>query len=833
MNSGQRTAVSLLVTVVLFAGFLMLCLPSPGLGLLDKLESKFYSEKRIEECSEKLKAVEDSAETIIYNDLFSSFENLSQDASVLSFFEENPSAEKQIARENAKGKLSEKLSFDMRVIDADGRKVHHSTFDSDKIKQGGGKTTYKVWRDIAKDETELPLEKLLSGTNQVLVNKTKNQLIYSYGISEKGQIVFYVNPSEIRSLMEDEKVLAIGESLSMVVLPDGTKGFVTGIPKSGASILEKAVIEKWQKKSDGKEAVLEEIVSSDDKSWSLVTVGEKSAHGLIISGVYDSSLFDLPSEIEYLLYVCFCITFFLIVFLVLSARHDDLVVIRSRVKKLQNAFITEYLENKENVDWAKVLVQIESRRGDFYEDVKRSLGRKGKKHAAELDACFERSWNEIVSVIGKNERTALGTDIEEFKKILEQVIAGGKLQIETVAPAIKETAVPVAPTVPKRDLPAAPVVPGGPVPKDEYENIDEELAEVEEAEAVEELDDVEEIEEVEEVEPAEELDDVEEIEEIEEAETVEELDEVEEIEEVEEAESVEELDDVEEIEEVEPAEPAEELDEIDEIEPVEPAEELDIIDKIEPTEPAEPVEPTESTEPTKPVEPIEELDDVEEIPETELFVTEKVFTVVDDIDPLEDDTDDVEELNDIEEVSELFEEVDSPESKFGPADDEILEFATKLSEPSPRESEVEPEFSPKSELIEEISDSSVDFKTFHKSDDNFATVDDIFAEELTFGESYTATSKNVADYSASFNFELEDPGFGEDEELVPLEEPEKHSHHFAMTGFGANNNFVTELESEEPEPFVENDGVYSISENFEIPKTPLNADFKKLVDSVL
>ncbi len=767
MNSGQRTAVSLLVTVVLFAGFLMLCLPSPGLGLLDKLESKFYSEKRIEECSEKLKAVEDSAETIIYNDLFSSFENLSQDDSVLSFFEENPSAEKQMARENAKGKLSEKLSFDMRVIDADGRKVHHSTFDSDKIKQGGGKTTYKVWRDIAKDETELPLEKLLSGTNQVLVNKTKNQLIYSYGIPEKGQIVFYVNPSEIRSLMEDEKVLVIGESLSMVVLPDGTKGFVTGIPKSGASILEKAVIEKWQKKSDGKEAVLEEIVSSDDKSWSLVTVGEKSAHGLIISGVYDSSLFDLPSEIEYLLYVCFCITFFLIVFLVLSARHDDLVVIRSRVKKLQNAFITEYLENKENVDWAKVLVQIESRRGDFYEDVKRSLGRKGKKHAAELDACFERSWNEIVSVIGKNERTALGTDIEEFKKILEQVIAGGKLQIETVAPAIKETAVPVAPTVPKRDLPAAPVVPGGPVPKDEYENIDEELAEVEEAESVEELDDVEEIEEVEE------------------AESVEELDEVEEIEEVEEAESVEELDDVEEIEEVEEAES------------------------------------------------VEELDDVEEIPETELFVTEKVFTVVDDIDPLEDDTDDVEELNDIEEVSELFEEVDSPESKFGPADDEILEFATKLSEPSPRESEVEPEFSPKSELIEEISDSSVDFKTFHKSDDNFATVDDIFAEELTFGESYTATSKNVADYSASFNFELEDPGFGEDEELVPLEEPEKHSHHFAMTGFGANNNFVTELESEEPEPFVENDGVYSISENFEIPKTPLNADFKKLVDSVL
>lgn len=773
MNSGQRTAVSLLVTVVLFAGFLMLCLPSPGLGLLDKLESKFYSEKRIEECSEKLKAVEDSAETIIYNDLFSSFKNLSQDDSVLSFFDENPSAEKQIARENAKGKLSEKLSFDMRVIDVDGRKVHHSTFDSDKIKQGGGKTTYKVWRDIAKDETELPLEKLLSGTNQVLVNKTKNQLVYSYGIPEKGQIVFYVNPSEIRSLMEDEKVLAIGESLSMVVLPDGTKGFVTGIPKSGASIIEKAVIEKWQKKSDSKEAVLEEIVSSDDKSWSLVTVGEKSDHGLIISGVYDSSLFDLPSEIEYLLYVCFCITFFLIVFLVLSARHDDLVVIRSRVKKLQNAFITEYLENKENVDWAKVLVQIESRRGDFYEDVKRSLGRKGKKHAAELDACFERSWNEIVSVIGKNERTALGTDIEEFKKILEQVIAGGKLQIEAVAPAIKETAVPVAPTVPKRDVPAAPVVPGGPVPKDEYENIDEELAEVEEAESVEELDEVEEIEEVEEVE------------------------------------TVEELDDVEEIEEVEEAEPAEELDE------------------------AEPVEPTESTEPTKPVEPIEELDDVEEIPETELFVTEKVFTVVDDIDPLEDDTDDVEELNDIEEVSELFEEVDSPESKFGPADDEILEFATKLSEPSPRESEVEPEFSPKSELIEEISDSSVDFKTFHKSDDNFATVDDIFAEELTFGESYTATSKNVADYSASFNFELEDPGFGEDEELVPLEEPEKHSHHFAMTGFGANNNFVTELESEEPEPFVENDGVYSISENFEIPKTPLNADFKKLVDSVL
>jgi len=467
MNSGQRTAVSLLVTVVLFAGFLMLCLPSPGLGLLDKLESKFYSEKRIEECSEKLKAVEDQADAIIYNDLYSSFETLSQDNSVLTYFDDNPSAENQMARENAKGKLSEKLSFDMRVIDSDGRKVHHSTFDTDKIKQTGGKTTYKVWRDIAKDETELDLDTVLAGTNQVLVNKDKNQLIYSFAVAEKGQIVFYVNPSEIRSLLEDEKVLAVGENLSLVVLSDGTKGFVTGIPKSGASLFEKAVKEKWQKKTDG--TVLEEIASSDDKNWSLVTVGEKSEHGLIVSGVFDSSLFDLPSEIEYLLYICFCITFFLIVFLVLSARHDDLVVIRSRVKKLQNAFISEYLENKENVDWAKVLVQIEGRRTDFYEDVKRSLGRKGKKHSAELDACFERSWNEIVSVIGKNERSALGTDIEEFKKILEQVIAGGKLNIEAVAaPAKNETAQNVPPTKPVRDVPSAPVVAGGPVPKDEY-----------------------------------------------------------------------------------------------------------------------------------------------------------------------------------------------------------------------------------------------------------------------------------------------------------------------------------------------------------------------------
>ena len=120
------------------------------------------------------------------------------------------------------------------------------------------------------------------------------------------------------------------------------------------------------------------------------------------------------------------------------------------------------------------------------------------------------------------------------------------------------------------------------------------------------------------------------------------------------------------------------------------------------------------------------------------------------------------------------------------------------------------------------------------TEEEFATVENLFAEELHFGESYIKDIhfSQDSELEASVSFDLSDPEFGDDEELIPVEEDKRF---FSMAEFGANNNNVSDLISDEDaeNTIVEKNGVFSISENLSIPRKALDKDFKKLVDAVL
>ncbi|MCF0242122.1 MAG: hypothetical protein HUK25_05750, partial [Treponema sp.] len=221
-------------------------------------------------------------------------------------------------------------------------------------------------------------------------------------------------------------------------------------------------------------------------------------------------------------------------------------------------------------------------------------------------------------------------------------------------------------------------------------------------------------------------------------------------------------------------------------------------------EPAE--EFIESEEEEVPSDEIREISNNEETIEEEIQeeVLEDAQTVTET-----EEIEDIEECEEAETAEEDLEEVLEAEEEMPAAVPE------ETSEPAP----VIPDF--------HISEDDLTFAS--DTEDGFATVDNVFAEELRFGEPYI--KKPIFDEietDLTFNFELSSPDFGITEELLPVED----NSFFSMTGFGANNNNVQELDAS-PETIEEIDGIYSISRNLEIPKMDLDKDFKKLVDAVL
>ena len=224
----------------------------------------------------------------------------------------------------------------------------------------------------------------------------------------------------------------------------------------------------------------------------------------------------------------------------------------------------------------------------------------------------------------------------------------------------------------------------------------------------------------------------------EEADTVEEIEEVEEVEEAEEAEEIEEAEQVEEIEDAEEVEEIEDAEELEEIEEAEEAEEIEEAEEVEEIEDAEEAEEVEEIEDAEELEEIEEAEELEEIEEAEP----------------------VETLEELEEADEV--EPDVPPVYIPPANLQV------------------------DNIYEECADS------YYQINDNFATVETVFAEELCIGQEYTPEEKK---FNNDCKFLVSVPDFFADEnagELIPLNDNPA----FSMTQFASNVEVISDLEND-------------------------------------
>lgn len=702
MSSGQKVAFSLLISVLAFCAFTVVAFS----GLFDLLEVNFYQpivqdikQKKIEKIA--------AAQNEYFDSLMKRFDAFSVDPSVKTYTDTHPSDAAARKRETLRSHLFAETDVlkGIRIVGENGRNIFFSTFAPDLIsgKKGIVYRNYDTSGEIGFDsvssrklaDADSPADKKC----RIIKDGNAGRIIFSFPFynSENdysGTILFYCDPSGFTKFLKNRNLIDVSGSLITESLQpgkdyDGFGGFVFGPPNYGQSSIRQEILKKWHSDTESfwKITATENPESPNildkSKTSSLCAFSYKNTRADLgfITLLYDESELKFPPYIRILLLATAFVTLYLAIFLILSFKHDDIVVIRDKVRRYENEFFIGYkkMGDVKSSDYLAEQKPVLERR------ILKSLGKKGEKHAAEFKSIFEGYWQEMLASFGENSPLAIGNpgvtvaiDADELKKIvrssLEDILENGKIQINAVqGPRIKDAVEKVVPER-KEQIPGveeledaepvsndtgdvAPVEDAEPI--DEIEPVEEaaeeleDVSDVEETEAIEEVDSVEEIEsdeEVEDAEPVEDvepLEDVESVEEIDEAEPVEDAEPLEEAEDIDEAEPVE---DVEPLEEAEDAESVEEVEDIDEAEPVEDVEPLEEIDEAEPAEEVDDVEPVEEVEDIDEAKPVEDVESVEEIDEAE---------PVEDVEHLEEieDAEAVEEVDDLEEIPEA-EELD-------------------------------------------------------------------------------------------------------------------------------------------------------------------------------
>jgi hypothetical protein len=873
VTSGQKTAVSLLITVVIFACFTIAAFA----GLFSTIEARFYEPAKITGIRKQLDTVSESSEIYIKT-LLERFgtgtDSYAGNPIVSTYLSQEPADADVRQRTKITGDLfSETPGLDgIRLVDANGRNIQFSTYASDVLKQTDSLRMYKNYDELKtpSGESEFPFPAVAAADSltgnaekyRIVFDGKNSRLIFSFPFYDsyaayRGTILFYVDSQDFDRMLVMQNLVSVNNLCVLISDADGkTGGFVFGMPNVGRDVIEEQMLSKWQSNSAGPDRIVSTFSGSGDKTdsdWILISGKENPF--IKVSGVYQGSVFMMPQAVQVLLLVSVFITLFLIIFMVFSLRHDDMVVIRDRIKRFQFALVNEYLEKKESVDWNDISKKIAGRRQDVSSEITKSLGRRAKKHLDETNALINKSWDEIINALNVQSGNALAgqnvqrplQDQQEIRRMLEEILQKGSISTQ-------HTALPVMQKSAERAEPL------------------EEVAEAEPAE------DAEVLEEVSEAEPAEGFESPEEVPEAESAEEIEPLEGTSEAEPIGETES---------LEEVTEAEPVEEAEPLEEVSEAEPAEEFESPEEIPEAEPAEEIVPQEESSDAEPMGDAESLRKMSEAASAEAAAVKSrgEITKIESAETTESQKE-MSETGHVESSDALnvpaAESVDvdefiSSENKKNliSEDNGFMSEPLQFGEPARRN------YYPKEENKAVTDFNTVpppDYSFLNEENENMPPENDsIKTDEIpAVAEDVSLESFGVED--SQFNPEdlHEIPGFSSVESSVPAEsgdnpmfdlEPvmpdfeeldetenaetslpessavpfdvkpladEKETFPFVFTPFGANNDNVYDLQSAPDDAIIKDkNGIFIISPDLAYTNIALDPAFKKLVDSVL
>lgn len=496
MTVGQKASLSLLVSVLIFAAFAVAAFS----GLFNVVEARFYNPSVSRAWEKVLDKAAAASDTWHEGNLERFRKALDYDYVKRSFLP-NASTEDAFKRSTTFGKLQENSPglVGYRFVDSAGKRIHFSNLPGDILKQSPTEILYRLYgdaSDLAYDSIASPEPAPGASQGKIFLDPAQRQFIYSlpfidgFGVY-RGTAFFLVSQTGLASSLLGQGILKVGDEAVFA----GKEGIVLKAPLDSRDLIVARIADIWKAvPSAGPEPIIEGSASG------LVLFSRTTALGGKLGLLVAQSEFAFPAAMKWLLLAVFFVTAYLLSFLLLNLRQDRMTVLSDRIKRFQINLLEGYIDNKADIDFERWSRELEARRGEVKEEFKRSLGRRRRGADSSVDSLIDKSWDEIIAILGKRagpEALPSGLDIKEVERLITAALKGG-----TFVLPVQEAPRPVAPPREEALVQARPV----PVPVQVQTPAfqpGEDIEDLEDAEAVEEA--------VEEAESAEDFEELEEV----------------------------------------------------------------------------------------------------------------------------------------------------------------------------------------------------------------------------------------------------------------------------------------------------------------------------------
>jgi hypothetical protein len=216
-------------------------------------------------------------------------------------------------------------------------------------------------------------------------------------------------------------------------------GLLRNVPEDNMTGVIEAVAENWKQSGTAKQVSVSALESGGNRTR-LVLFTAKTLQGIYIGNLVNEQIFAFPLSLKIVLLILFFISVFLVLFLITNIRQDPMVIVQNRLKNLQINLIKEYYDQKTDVELGRWGLDIMQRREEIREELKSGLKTKaGKKRDKEIDTYIDKSWNDLLAVIGgRLERTVneeeIHLSLNRLTNMLSSLIEDGTFTQNSGAP---------------------------------------------------------------------------------------------------------------------------------------------------------------------------------------------------------------------------------------------------------------------------------------------------------------------------------------------------------------------------------------------------------------
>ena len=482
MVTSQKAALSLLLAIIISGFFTAIAFT----GLFDLLEARFYNPSITANMTRDNNR---NAEVVdqFFLEMQNRFSETLKTKEVRYSFLSSQSPEDIAARSRIYTLLIE--SFDgiqwVRFVDSGGKLLHFSSYSQDLLNPD---EQYPVYRNY--NEPDLPYEMVAvsdDGGPKYTFDGRSERVIFSFPLYDSfdiywGTALFSLSIDAVLNRLITEGRMRLGQNIMVISNPSG---LVFGMAASGERALPSQISSIWRT-----EGLRTATLVSPSSGLSMALISTKTSQGFIVGRLINQELFSFSQSMKIILLVSFFLTVYLVLFLLFTFRQDPVTIIQNRLKQLQISLFEQFFTIKGEADWAHWVRELEHRRGEITEQLKRGIKHIPDKDSTVIDVLINKSWDELLQVMGS--RRDGDIDEEKLRSVLKDILAS------------------LPGTLPASNVPQPPVaaVSNRPGKTGLLMKATAIIQKIEDAELVEEAEEIEELEELEKFEEAEEVEEL-------------------------------------------------------------------------------------------------------------------------------------------------------------------------------------------------------------------------------------------------------------------------------------------------------------------------------------